>query len=207
MHLLAPDAYKKYLNFYNNILNSFSGPLPKVTVVTFKIDPWRRSYEVPKTSNVRVLTGRYLEKIPDEELTGSAPFDLISDVFGVFTYTSELYAVLSKFQRILSKNGTAYIALGDKNSVVFRTLIHSEKGDEPIPEWLAKSFPSIFSIEAAGKPGVRIYKGAPVAGTSRFVLVMKKADEGFQIPYFQNIVYKGYDRGAPSRIFKFVPVH
>ena len=63
---------------------------------------------------LRYLSGRYIEDIPDEEL-GRA--DLISDVFGPGSYSTRVSQVLNKYLRILNAGGRAFITLTSHSTV------------------------------------------------------------------------------------------
>ncbi|MBF0208792.1 MAG: hypothetical protein HQK53_18155 [Oligoflexia bacterium] len=68
-------------------------------------------------NKTKILSGRFFEDIPDSELfatiNGSAvPIDLITDLYGVISYTDRFTETLSKFARILKlSTGRVYIKL------------------------------------------------------------------------------------------------
>lgn len=78
---------------------------PRITAIAFQME--RKPPQIPR---VNFKTGRFFEDIPDSEI-GQA--DIISDLYGVMSYSSQVDQVLKKYHRILKTGGRAYIFLGD----------------------------------------------------------------------------------------------
>ncbi|NBV50691.1 hypothetical protein EBR78_05680 [bacterium] len=79
---------------------------PKVTAVTFAMER-----NPPKTSpKLAFKTGRFLEEIPNSEFSKA---DIITDLFGVASYSPRLDDVLRKYHDLLKLGGRAYIFIGD----------------------------------------------------------------------------------------------
>lgn len=64
---------------------------------------------VEASGTLSVMTGRFLEDIPDRDLPRC---DLITDVIGPFAYSSRPDLVLSKYLRALNDDGRLFLALG-----------------------------------------------------------------------------------------------
>ncbi|MFM8269560.1 MAG: hypothetical protein ACKN9V_05160 [Pseudomonadota bacterium] len=82
---------------------------PKVTGITYKMD---RSD--PKIPNLFIKTGRFFEDIPLGEFSQA---DIISDLYGVISYTPRLDEVLKRYHTLLKDSGRVYIFIGDYLSV------------------------------------------------------------------------------------------
>jgi len=67
----------------------------------------RKSPEIP---GVEFKTGRYFEDIPDAEISRA---DIITDLYGVMSYSPRVDEVLRKYHKILKTDGKAYIFIGD----------------------------------------------------------------------------------------------
>lgn len=79
---------------------------PQVTAVTFAMER-----TPPKTSpKLEFKTGRFLEEIPNSEF---AQADIITDLFGVASYSPRLDDVLRKYHELLKSGGRAYVFIGD----------------------------------------------------------------------------------------------
>lgn len=79
---------------------------PQVTAVTFAMER-----TPPKTaSKLTFKTGRFFEEIPNSEF---ARADIITDLFGVMSYSPRLDSVLSKYHQLLKTGGRAYVFIGD----------------------------------------------------------------------------------------------
>ena len=82
-----------------------SSDKPKITGVAFKME--RKAPEIP---GVEFKTGRYFEDIPDAEISRA---DIITDLYGVMSYSPRVDEVLRKYHKILKTDGKAYIFIGD----------------------------------------------------------------------------------------------
>lgn len=82
---------------------------PKITGITFKMDR-----EPPQIPNLTFKTGRFFEDIPLAELNQA---DLITDLYGVISYTPRLDEVLRRYHSLLKETGKVYIFVGDYLSV------------------------------------------------------------------------------------------
>jgi len=78
---------------------------PQVTAVAVKMER-----PPPQKEKLQFKTGRYFEDIPNEEFS---PGDMITDLYGVMSYSPKVDEVLRKYHRILKMNGRAYIFIGD----------------------------------------------------------------------------------------------
>ena len=98
---------------------------PQITAVTVKMER-----TPPQMEKVKFKTGRYFEDIPNEEFS---PGDMITDLYGVMSYSPKVDKVLRKYHRILKMNGRAYIFIGDyvpasRVNSFFRVLQVGESG-------------------------------------------------------------------------------
>jgi len=78
---------------------------PRITGVTYKMQ--RPDPEIP---NLIFKSGRFFEDIPLGEF---ARADLITDLYGVISYTPRIDEVLRRYHALLKDSGRAYIFLGD----------------------------------------------------------------------------------------------
>jgi len=78
---------------------------PRITAIAFQME--RKPPQIPR---VDFKIGRFFEDIPDSEI-GQA--DIISDLYGVMSYSSQVDQVVKKYHKILKPGGRAYIFLGD----------------------------------------------------------------------------------------------
>lgn len=97
----------------------------RITGVTYKME--RRD---PQVEGLRILSGRFFEDIPNEEIKRA---DIITDLYGVMSYSPRVDKVLSKYHATLKKGGRAYIFLGDyietpDFSISLRAMPHQEMG-------------------------------------------------------------------------------
>jgi len=126
------------------------------TGITYKAG--REIYE--PTPGLRVLEGRYLENIANQEIVGP-PYgkaDIITDVMGVLSYADHVDDTLRTYVQLLKPNGVIYIYTSIPN-----TQIKSRNGSElDLEEWL-KTIPGLV-VESSpyGKITIRLKKGDPI---------------------------------------------
>ncbi|NBT57623.1 hypothetical protein EBT16_02450 [bacterium] len=82
---------------------------PRVTGVSYKM--LRADPQIP---NLKLKIGRFFEDIPLSEFS---PADLITDLYGVISYTPRLDEVLRRYHQLLKDSGRAYLFIGDYLSV------------------------------------------------------------------------------------------
>jgi len=78
---------------------------PQVTAVTFAME---RSD--PLISGLQIKTGRFFEDIPTGEFKSA---DIITDLFGVASYSPKVDEVFRRYHEILKTGGKAFIYIGD----------------------------------------------------------------------------------------------
>ncbi|NBX77371.1 MAG: hypothetical protein EBQ92_12525, partial [Proteobacteria bacterium] len=78
---------------------------PKITGITYKMER-----PDPKIPNLTFKIGRFFEEIPLNEF---AQADLITDLYGVISYTPRLDEVLRRYHALLKDSGRAYLFIGD----------------------------------------------------------------------------------------------
>ncbi len=201
----VPQEYLDYANFFNEKIRSFWQEeffsKLKITALTYKINERRKLFKLPQTKKLKILTGKYFEETSSKEIESFGKVSLLTDVMGVFTYSSDLWTVLSRYYEILDTNGVAFIALATKNSVVYGTSLRLKNQEVLLVEWLSKHYPHIFSLEEIKQPAVRYFEGQAVRSDSQWVLVIKKSEEFLDLPKFKNIEYSSPGT-APSRVFE-----
>ena len=107
---------------------------------------------------LRYLSGRYIEDIPDEEL-GRA--DLITDLFGPGSYSTRISEVLNKYLRILTPGGRAFVTLTSEATVTVNGRSTTLLG---------------YLLSLSPPPGIEItHEGSTL-------IIRKAAETGFQIP-------------------------
>lgn len=87
-----------------DFLKSTGTKAPYLTAITVKYPE-----SMPKTLNqnkFKVLSGRYFEEIPNEELRKA---DVITDVVGILNYSSQIDLVLEKYIDLLKTEGVLYV--------------------------------------------------------------------------------------------------
>jgi hypothetical protein len=97
---------------------------PLVTILSYRIE---RNIEA--SPRLRSITGRFFEDIEDSEL---GRFDIITDVYGVFSYTPSVDRTLARYLGMLEPNGAIYL-----HFEAFVTSIKTSDGRElKILDWL-----------------------------------------------------------------------
>jgi len=101
------------------------------------------AYETPARSEglLEVLSGRFLEKIPDAEIAKS---DIITDLFGPLSYSGQPHLVLQKYHDRLKDGGKAFIHLGagDQAFGTKNTVVMADGRVVPFVAWL-KTVPGL----------------------------------------------------------------
>lgn len=117
-------AVKEYLD----LAKARNWPAVKITLL---------AYETPARSAglLEVLSGRYLEKIPDAEI---AKTDIITDLFGPLSYSGQPHLVLQKYFNRLKDEGKAFIHLGagDQAFGTKNTVVMADGRVVPFVDWL-----------------------------------------------------------------------
>lgn len=107
------------VNFINQVKASGQSDkkiIPNVSAVTYTAKRGFQPTEKVHKGKFKMFRGRFLEEIPDEELLESyGKADLITDLFGVFAYTSDPSSILEKYLRLLSDDGEIQILLRSSN--------------------------------------------------------------------------------------------
>lgn len=167
---------------------------PSVTGVSF------RMFRLPpQNSKLTIKTGRFFEEIPLEEFQKT---DLISDVYGVASYTSNLHEVLTRYHHILKMGGRAYLFIGDHVEVPSHIgyskpeRIGAEGWDAPFAnskvrtldgeeisllEWLNKISGFQVSIESR-RIEQRPKGGFAPGAVLRSTIVLEKSSDEFRAP-------------------------
>lgn len=116
--------------------------VPNVTAVTYvKPEVSGFSKDIYQ-GKLKLFEGRLFENIPQEDLLSQyGRVDLLTDLFGVFSYTANPAEVLEKYLNLLKEDGEIHILLGELN--YDRSLashrVELKTGKEiSLIEWLAK---------------------------------------------------------------------
>lgn len=167
---------------------------PRVTGISFVMER-----EPPRHEKIQIKTGRFFEDIPIEEL-GSA--DLISDLYGVMSYSPRVDEVLRRYHQILKPGGRAYVHIGDYiEKPLVQSVIRSMAFEKPA--WDAP-FANSQVRKANGQtvslldwvqtlPGFRVtleyrdlieksFRGDISGVIKRYTVVFEKTGEPLQVP-------------------------
>jgi hypothetical protein len=172
-------AVKEYLG----LAKARNWPEVKITLL---------AYDTPARSEglLNVLSGRYLEKIPDEEI---AKTDIITDMFGPLSYSGQPHLVLQKYFNRLKDGGKAFIYLGagDQAFGTNNTVVMADGRVVPFVDWL-KTVPDLdFENE------VRHIVTPMREFDTATAIITKKAGQAVRFPPLELIQYKD---GMPPRM-------
>lgn len=168
---------------YLDLAKARGWPAVKVTLL---------AYETPARSEglLEVLSGRFLEKIPDAEIAKS---DVITDLFGPLSYSGQPHLVLQKYLDRLKDGGKAFIHLGagDQAFGTKNTVVMADGRVVPFVEWL-KTVPGLdFENEVR-----RIVTPMREFDTATAILT-RRAGRAVRFPPLELIQYKD---GMPPRM-------
>lgn len=187
---------------------------PQITGITFKKENGWRKYP-----NLDFKVGRFFEDIPLSEL-GHA--DLITDLFGVMSYSPKIDEVLSRYHSLLKPHAKAYIFVGDYvetpqyigflskfikgptgwASAFAESVVRTKSGKKiPLIDWISSL--SGFNARLEGRVIAQSErKNVPTGKVLRETLVLEKNEDPISIPKLRLIES---DRGKPPlRIFEEV---
>ena len=179
---------------------------PKVTAVAYKM-----FRPAPENPNLTVKIGRFFEDIPVEEFPRT---DLISDVFGVASYSPKLLEVLRHYHRILKPGGRAYIFMGDYvepsetgdfqgwDAPFAQSRVKLPTGSQiTLLEWMKKISGFQISLESRRVDQKPRYRNG-ISSLLRSTIVLEKSAEEFHAPPLQLL---NADEGKPPlRVFEEV---
>jgi len=176
---------------------------PRVTGVTFVMER-----NPPAQPKLNFYTGRFFEEIAESELGSAA---LISDFYGVVSYSPNLSQVIQRYHQILKTGGKAYILVGD---FVERPQVGAVGWDAPLAnsrvkkangtevsllDWL-KSLKGFSASVEAREMAPRYSVGSTTGGIRRYSLILEKTQESLEIPHLRLM---DSDLGKPPvRIFE-----
>lgn len=168
---------------------------PVVTGISYKMET-----ELPKGSKLHFKVGKYFEALPTNDIQKA---DIITDLYGVASYSPRVEQVLSKYHAILKPGGKAYIFLGFVTKPNAESLARSETREAPfvhsqvkklngevvsLVNWVM-SLPGFKAkLETQGNPNSRF----PIPTT----LVLEKTEESSQIPFLRLV---GSDFNTPPK--------
>lgn len=185
---------------------------PQITGVTYHMSSKR---DEPSRINFKV--GKFFEDIPIEEIRKA---DLITDLFGVMSYSPRIDEVLSRYHALLKPNAKAYIFVGDYLEVPFYTgffkkqnvgeagwfsnfgisRVRKRNGEEvPLLDWISSlsGFNSRIESRRLSQPPA---KGVKAGVVERRTLVLEKNGEPLRIPRLRLVDSDG-DK-PPFRVFE-----
>lgn len=159
----------------------------KATVVAYETS-------AKESENLKVLTGRFLESIPDAELPKS---DLITDVVGPMAYTGQPHVVMQKYLDNLKPGGEIFISLGGKFELFGKAnLVITASGEVlPLGEWLTR---------IPGTKAELTKEQWDDDGTihEMWSVRLTKEDSGPRVPAVEMVYFK--EGAPPTMIFKEV---
>lgn len=182
---------------------------PKVTGVSY-----RMFRPAPNNPHLSVKTGRFFEDIPIEEF---AQTDLITDVYGVASYTPKLWEVLSRYHKILKPGGKAYIFIGDYvessdpselagwDAPFAQSRVRLPDGSQiTLLDWVKKISGFRVSIESRRVEQKARFGGGKTS-VLRSTIVLDKSGDEFYAPELR--LLNADDGKPPHRIFEQVSNH
>ncbi len=95
---------------------------------------------IPKNPKIEWIFGRSQSYLEDTDLR----FNLITDVFGAYAYSSEKNRLVELYHNRLTLNGKAFIYLGSKNYQ--RNRIYTSESSYNFEKWLAGAYPHVFLL-------------------------------------------------------------
>lgn len=187
---------------------------PGITGVTFKME--RPAPAIPK---LKIKQGRFFEDIPADEFT---PADLITDLYGVASYSPRVDEVLRRYHMLLKPGGQAYVFVGDYIETPFyRGIINIQRDGEPrwdspfmeskvrkldgeiVPllDWMMAlpGFKPRLEFQTLQQKGMN---GVEPGLRKRFTVILEKTSESAQIPILRLLVAD--DGKPPVRFFEEV---
>lgn len=123
--------------------------LPKMTLVTYKTNLGPEDF----SKNTKVLQGKYFDEIPDSEFEKA---DLITDMYGIFSYSHQKDEVLRRIIPKLKSDGEWMIYYGAQSEC---TILKKNGEKQKLFEWL-KSIPG---IEVESISGYSWYQVSPAS--------------------------------------------
>ena len=115
-----------------------SGPKARVVAISIedrRTDKWKQQAASFGDDNIRYLSGRRLSQYSLEEL---GKFQIITDVYGGFTYTENLSRFIEKVLSLLEIGGAVYTVLPS---------VHLEDGTDKLGTWYKTEL-----VDAASRP-------------------------------------------------------
>ena len=113
----SPDKLEIFRDFLQRSASN------KASYIGVTFDLVRRTREFFQdrllTSNFRLLTGRFFEDIPVSELRGNKSVRMITDYYGVLSYTARPDLVLKRYLEVLEDDGEIFV-VGNMTMMVDR---------------------------------------------------------------------------------------
>ncbi|MBI4405695.1 MAG: hypothetical protein HY537_16170 [Deltaproteobacteria bacterium] len=173
---------------FKALLSKPSFQRAKTVAVDLKI---RRTGIPSYGGRLKILTGRFFEEIPIEDI---GPTDLITDLFGVFAYSPRVDDVLRRYFSLLKNQGTLYIFFGDeKENYGLKSFIEKQGGKIPLIEWVRR-IPGLQVTTLKGSGGGR------TAGISLKIQIKNRPD--ILVPELNLWHISDKHSGPPIRTYK-----
>jgi hypothetical protein len=163
-----------------------------------RTDKWREQAANLGDDRIRYLTGKSLRHYSVEEL---GKFQLITDVFGGFTYTADLSRFVEKVLSLLEVGGGFYTLVpgvhlegGDKLGVFYLTELENAAGrPEKVCSWLKRT--TCVQVTCESKSD---------SNTPTELIKIRKVCSDTSVPRTKLVEFEaGY---PPDRRFQFEPV-
>lgn len=187
---------------------------PNITGVTFKME--RPEPAVPK---LKIKSGRFFEDIPVDEFK---PTDLITDLYGIASYSPRVDEVLRRYHTLLKPGGQAYVFVGDYIETPFyRGILNIQRDGEPrwdspfveskvrklngeivtLLDWMMDlpGFKSRLEFQTLQQKGMN---GVEPGLRKRFTVILEKTAASAQVPILRLLVAD--DGKPPVRFFEEV---
>ena len=132
-----------------------------------------------------ILDGRLFQNIPIQELMPR--FKLITDFFGIYTYSSDPLAVINKYLNVMEQGGTLGIVYNNKDFVKVKDKIM------PFYEWLESVTGNDLSVEY-GKGWLSSPGAEKEVGEVAYMLIRNSSGGEIDLPKLTMIEYKDAQR-------------
>lgn len=128
---------------------------PSFTLLSYELN----TFDDSSISPIRVLGRRLFSDISNEEILGKkGKFDLIYDLFGIFTYDTAPDVVLRRYLDLLKDDGVIYLHTGFTSSFRITGL-----GESAFIKWIS-SFKGVSVAVEQTKVGAPSFRFARIAG-------------------------------------------
>jgi SAM-dependent methyltransferase len=169
-----------------------------ISIEDRRTDKWRRRADTLGDDRIQYLAGRRLRQYAPEEL---GKFQIITDVFGGFSYTDDLSGFVERTLRLLETGGVFYTLLqsvhledgnDNPNSSYLTEMVDAAGRDAKVCSWLKRI--SCVEVTCESKSGWN----APTE-----LINIRKVCSDVSVPHMSLLKYQAGD--PPDRRFQMEP--